>query len=96
MARNEEVGSAHPAIMTVSFATFDRLKAKGVEAYKNGRGRPPFIPPCEGVRLPPSLTRRGSGGGRTPLCPPLERGEANPLNPPLLSGEATTPLCPPL
>jgi hypothetical protein len=46
--------------MTVSFATFDRLKAKGVEAYKNGDGQaplltkegvrgvvePPCIPPC--------------------------------------------------
>lgn len=26
----------HPTFMSVSFATFDRLKAKGVEAYKNG------------------------------------------------------------
>ncbi|MEK7757930.1 MAG: ATP-binding protein, partial [Planctomycetota bacterium] len=26
----------HPTIMTVSFATFDRLKSKGVAAYQNG------------------------------------------------------------
>lgn len=28
--------TADPANMTVSFATFDRLKSKGVAAYKNG------------------------------------------------------------
>ena len=30
------VGDAHPTNMTVSFSTFDRLKSKGVSAYRNG------------------------------------------------------------
>ena len=33
------VGTAHPTSMTVSFGTFERLKAKGVAAYKRGDWR---------------------------------------------------------
>ncbi len=66
--------------MTVSYATFDRLKTKGVTAFrpllaKEGVGGRSRAGVKRGVQCDPSRTRVSGARTEDPLCPPLVRGE---------------------